>query len=314
MCFSPPEGVRPPRLPSQSLHPRQRATCRWLRSSSAIALIACFAVSPTGDCLAQTTGVDVGLATDYVWRGITRANNSVIQPGVYVAAAGTDAHLAAGGWASIELFRAEAGQLTDIGVGEKGVGEIDVWVEAAKTFEALDAGVGWAGYFFRRDPGPGGRNHEHNANEIYGHLQFVSLPLKPKLKAWYDIDYTKGAYLEGSLDLRVPLLPLRLAALRSFHISALAGWSAGQETNESDPSEGAHFAEAGLTHVDLSAWSSFVVAPDWSIAAEFHFQINEDPATKRIGAGAEAEKDTKVWFALFVSWAHQFSSGPEGSP
>jgi hypothetical protein len=289
-------------------------TCRRVRASSVFALIVSLAAGLTGDCLAQTAGIDLGFATDYVWRGITRANNPVVQPGVYVAAASTEAHLAAGGWASIEPFRAKSGDLTDTGEGEKGVGEIDVWVEAAKTFDALDVGVGWIGYFFRRDVGPGGRNHEYNANEIYGHLQFVSLPLKPKLKAWYDIDYTKGAYLEGSLDLRVPLLPARLGALRSLHLSALAGWSAGQETNESDPSEGAHFEKAGLTHVDLSAWSSFVVAPDWSIAAEFHFQINDDPATRRTGANPEAEKDTKVWFALSVSWAHRFFSGVEGSP
>ncbi len=305
---------RPPRLPSQSPHKSQRVPNCWVRSSLIIALIVSFTAGLTGECLAQPPGVDLGLASDYVWRGITRATNPVVQPGVYVAAEGTEAHLAAGGWASIEPFSAGTGDLTDTGVDRKGVGEIDVWLEAAKTFDVLDVGVGWVGYFFRRDPGPGGRNHEHNANEIYGHLQFASLPLKPKLKAWYDIDYTKGAYLEGSLDLRVPLLPARLAALRSLHLTALAGWSAGQETNESNPSEGAHFAEAGLTHVDLSAWSSFVVAPDWSIAAEFHFQINDDPATKRSGAGFDSEKDTKVWFALFISWAHRFSSGTESSP
>jgi hypothetical protein len=221
--------------------------------------------------------------------------------------------LSVGTWASVEPYRAEEDDLSDTGLGERGIGEIDAWVEGEYASGLLDVGVGWIAYFFQDDPGLGGRDNQHNTSEIYGRCQLSSVPLVPKLEAWYDLDYVKGAYLEGSLDLRVPLLPLRLGPVRSVHFTALAGWSAGQEVNESDATEGAYFAEAGLTHIDLSAWSSFVVADDWSVAPVLHFQINDDVATKRINGDPLSQgSDTKWWFAIYVSWSHRFAGGDVG--
>lgn len=256
-------------------------------------------------------GTDIEFATDYIWRGISRTTDPVIQPGVYVGISRSDSYMAAGGWASIEPFGADSLDLSDTGLGRSGIGEINLWAEGSSKIGKVDVGVGWLGYFFRDSVGEGGRDSRHNANELYARLQMTAGPLTPKLVAWYDLDYTHGAYLEGSLDLRVPLLPLRLAALRSLHLTALAGWSLGQEVNESKPSQGTHFNEAGLTHVDLSAWSSFVVVKDWSVAAAFHFQINADSATKRTDGEPEAESDTKIWFGITASWAHRFTEAEE---
>lgn len=256
-------------------------------------------------------GADVGFATDYVWRGITRTTKPVLQPGLYVGLARSDAYLAVGGWTSVEPWKADSLDLSDTGVGRGGIGEVDVWAEGARRIGSMDIGAGWIGYFFRASVGEHGRDDRHNANEIYGRAQVPVGPLTPKLVAWYDLDYAKGAYLECSLDLRLPLLPLRTAALRTLHLTALAGWSLGQESRESDPSQGAHFDEAGLTHADIATWSSFVIADDWSIAAEFHFQINADPATRRTHAVPSTKSDTKVWFAITASWAHWFSSVEE---
>lgn len=258
-----------------------------------------------------STGADLAFATDYVWRGITRTTRPVIQPGLYVGLARSNAYLAVGGWMSVEPFRPDSLDLSDTGLGRSGIGEIDIWAEGASKIGNVDVGVGWVGYYFRKSVGERGRDNRHNANEIYGRAEGSIGPLTPKLVAWYDLDYAKGAYLEGSLDLRVPLLPLRMAALRILHLTALAGWSLGQEARESNPSQGAHFDEAGLTHVDISAWSSFVVADDWSIAAAFHFQINADPATKRTRADPGTESNTKVWFTIAASWAHWFTSATE---
>ncbi len=258
-----------------------------------------------------TTGADLGFATDYVWRGISRTTKPVIQPGLYIGIARSDAYLAIGSWASVEPYTADSLDLSDTGLGRSGIGEVDVWAEASNRFGSVDLSIGWIGYFFKDSAGEGGRDSRHNANELYGRAQVSAGPLTPKLVAWYDLDYTHGTYLEGSIDLGVPLLPLRLAALRSLHLTALGGWSIGQEADESNPSQGAHFDEAGLTHVDLSAWSSFVVANDWSIAAAFHFQINADPATKRTRGGLDTDSDTKMWFTIIASWAHQFTSAAE---
>jgi hypothetical protein len=135
----------------------------------------------------------------------------------------------------------------------------------------------------------------------------TSVPLHPKVSVWYDVDKVKGAYFEGSLDLRIPLLPLRLGPMRSIHLTGLAGWSAGQEVNDTRPTEAAHFAESGLTHLDFSLWSSFFVAEYWSITPVLHFQINEDPITKRTGDDPAGNSDTKLWLIIFVSWGHKFA-------
>lgn len=261
-----------------------------------------------------TTGADLGIATDYVWRGISRTTRPVIQPGFYIGLVRSNAYLAVGGWTSIEPYRPDSLDLSDTGLGRGGIGEVDIWIEGASQIGALDVGMGWIGYYLSDSVGERGRDSRHNANEIYGRAQLSAGPLTPKLGAWYDLDYSEGAYLEGSLDLRVPLLPLRLAALRSLHLTALAGWSIGQELSESNPSAGAHFDEAGLTHVDLSAWSSFVVALDWSVSAAFHFQISADPATKRVRGEPAAESETKWWLSIVASWSHRFGSATEEAP
>jgi hypothetical protein len=64
--------------------------------------------------------------------------------------------------------------------------------------------------------------------------------LNPKLSIYYDVDKIKGAYIEAGVSHDIPLS----AELRSP--SALAGFSAGQEVNDNDPSELANFTRAAL--------------------------------------------------------------------
>jgi hypothetical protein len=104
-------------------------------------------------------------------------------------------------------------------------------------------------------------------------------------------------YIETSIDIRVPILPVAY-----MYIGALAGWSAGQALSESAPSELGYFETDGLTHVDISVWSSFQVGRGLSLAPELHVQVNEDAATKRTLADDSA--GVKVWFEIALSWAH----------
>ncbi len=250
-------------------------------------------------------GTDAAYSTRYVWRGVTRTSDPVLQPDVYLAFAHDDAFLTAGVWASFEPFRAGETDLSDSGVGEKGVGELNYWVEYARRLRPVEFALGWTRYMYEGDAERGGRGSEFNTSEIYSRVQLVRLPLKPKLAVWYDVERVKGAYIETSLDLRVPLLPLRLGPLRSIHLSGLAGWSAGQESNEEEPSGGANFADPGLTHLDLSLWASFVLVDGLSMAPAFHFQVSQDESTRRTSLDpADADRSTKVWFTLSVSWSH----------
>lgn len=250
-------------------------------------------------------GADAAYSTRYVWRGVTRTSRPVLQPDVYLAFAHDDAFLTAGVWASFELVRADESDLSDSGRGERGLGELDYWVEYARRLRPIEFALGWTRYMYEGDAERGGRGSELNTSEIYGRLQLVTLPLKPKLAVWYDVEDVKGAYIETGLDVRVPLLPLRLGPLRSIHLSGLAGWSAGQESNEDEPSEGAYFADPGFTHLDLSLWASFVVINGLSMAPAFHFQVNRDESTRRTSLeAADADRSTKLWFTLWVSWSY----------
>jgi hypothetical protein len=256
-------------------------------------------------------GADVAFSTKYVWRGITRADNLVIQPDVYVAMVPGQGFLTFGGWANLDPLGADEYGAGDVEVADGRVRDFDLWAEYSTSSRTVDAALGWVRYDF-----DGNRSVEPGSaglitNEVYGRLQLTSAPLDPKLAVWYDVDKVKGAYIEGSLDLRVPLLPLRLGPLTSIHLAGLLGWSVGQEVNDARPSEAAHFAERGLTHIDLSLWSSFFVAKEWSVTPVFHFQINDDEATRRTADTPAGGSDTKLWFILYVSWGHQITAGEE---
>lgn len=251
----------------------------------------------------------MAFSTKHVWRGITRAENLVIQPDLFVAALLGQGFLTLGCWANLDPFGARADGAVSTEFADGHVRDFDLWAEYSTNSSAVDAALGWVRYDLDGIGGfePGGVRLI--TNELYGRLQLLSAPLAPKLAIWYDVDKVNGAYIEGSLDLRVPLLPLRLGPLTSIHAGGLVGWSVGQEVDDAQPSEAAHFTERGFTHVDLSLWSSFFVAKEWSVTPAFHFQINGDAATRRAPDDPSAGDDTKLWFVLYVSWGHQISAG-----
>ncbi len=276
------------------------------------ATLALLLVNQALDVHAQVhVGADVAFSTEYVWRGITRTENLVIQPDLYVATAPGRGFLTFGWWANIDPLGADEHGAGDPEVADGRVRDFDLWAEYSTSSRTVDAALGWVRYDFDENGSVEPGSARLITNEVYGRVQLMLAPLDPKLAVWYDVDKVKGAYIEGSLDLRVPLLPLRLGPITSFHAAGLFGWSIGQEVNDARPSEAAHFAGRGLTHIDLSLWSSFFVAEEWSVTPAFHFQINDDPATRRRADDAIGDSDTKLWFILYVSWGHQITAGEE---
>ncbi len=248
-------------------------------------------------------GADATYSTRYVWRGITRTSQPVLQSQAHVAVRKDHTYWTVGAWASLEPFRADATDLSDTGTDRRGLGEFNYWAEFARSSGRLEYAVGWTGYLFDNEEG---RSRDFNSSEIYGRLWLTYLPFIAKTAVWYDADRVKGAYLETRLDLRLPLLPLRLGPLRTLYLTGLAGWSLGQELNDSGAVDRANFAESGLTHLDFSLWSSFLVAPGWSIAPALHLQVNRDEFTRRTGADpSDLDKNTKLWLMLHVSWSHE---------
>lgn len=250
-----------------------------------------------------TVGADAALSTRYVWRGLTRTSDPVIQPSLYLALQRGPSFLTAGLWFSFEPFEGDASDLSDTGLDRRGVGELNYWAEYSRSAGPADLALGWTGYRFRREPGARGRSSTFNSSEIYGRLLLRPVPaLQLRTGVWYDVDSVDGAYIESGVDLRIPLLPLRTRPVSMLHLGILSAWSVGQEVNDADSLEIAHFADPGLAYLELAIWSSFYVAPSWSLAPALHFQISRDALTKRTGAGPGAVSDSKLWLTIHVSW------------
>lgn len=241
---------------------------------------------------AQTTiGWDAALFSSYVWRGLHLSSKPVVQPDLYVTIPLGKASLTAGGWGNIELGKYDP---PDIGEGggasSLDLTEFDWWGEIGIPVGVATITGGATGYIYPNDLG---LTKDNNTIEVYGKVA-LSVPLNPKVSAYYDVDKVKGLYIEGGVSHGVPL------GATTLTFGALAGFSAGQEVNSSDPSELANFNESGLTHIDLSASAGFSAGP-LSITPSLHLVHGRDKFTKF--TSLDKEHDVKVWGGITISWS-----------
>jgi Bacterial protein of unknown function (Gcw_chp) len=271
------------------------------------ALVLVAAIATAGPAAAQVTvGADVGLFTDYVWRGITYTNQFVIEPDAYVTIPAGNASITVGGWANIEPGQYDgAGDISEGGgLSSFDLTEFDWWGELSYPVGIATLTGGVTGYIY---PNDAGLTSDANTVEIYGKAAFDVL-LSPKLAVWYDVDKINGAYFEGSISHSLPLVPAAPLVL-----GAVAGLSAGQGIPDSG-NDSFNFVDDGFTHLDLSVAMPFSAGP-LSISPAVHAIITGDEATKYDGfddSGALNNKDVKFWFGATISWSKAF--GEEEAP
>ena len=91
-----------------------------------------------------TVGADLGLFSDYVWRGITYTNKFVLQPDVYLTIPTGPASFTAGGWFNIEPGKYDGA--TDIsesgGESSFDVAEFDWWGEFNYPYQKANFTLG----------------------------------------------------------------------------------------------------------------------------------------------------------------------------
>lgn len=246
-------------------------------------------------------GLDATLASPYVWRGLTRANDWVLQPEGFAAVKTGGTFFSVGTWASYELRAAGPTDLTDLGIGQSGLAEVDYWAQAARAMGVFHAGVGAIRYTFRGTAPGAGRTRANNTTELYASLRATSKYIVPGLAAWVDVDHVRGTYLEGSAEVPVLANPLAQPFI-ALITRATLGYTLGQELNASDPTQGGYFVRDGVTHLDLSASGDLTVHPlglPAVIRVEGHVQFNVDDATRRTSADpSEAHRSAKLWAAL----------------
>jgi hypothetical protein len=268
------------------------------------ALVVACGIAGAGSVQAQTIGADLGVFSDYVWRGITYTNKFVLEPDAYVTFPAGKASITVGGWANIEPGQYDGAEDISEGGGTSSfdLTEFDWWGEVGFSVgekTSLTAGV--TGYIY---PNDAGFTKDANTVEIYGKAAF-DVPLSPKLAVWYDVDKIKGAYFEGSIGHTIQPKDQPFSVV----LGATAGLSAGQGIPD-DPlaDESFNFVDDGFTHLDLSAGVPFSAGP-LSITPAVHVVITGDDATKFTG-GPDL-KDVKLWFGGTISWSKDYGEAEE---
>jgi hypothetical protein len=272
------------------------------------ALVVASAVATATPAAAQATiGVDVGLFSDYVWRGITYTNKFVIQPDAYITFPTGPASFTAGGWFNIEPGKYDGtNDLSESG-GESSfdVAEFDWWGEFNYPYQKANFTLGATGYIFPNDLG---FTKDFNTVEIYGKVGFAEVPLSPKLAAWYDVDKVKGLYVEGSISHTIQPKDQKFSVV----LGALAGFNAGQDANLDangvPQADFFNFADDGFTHLDLSAGIPFTAGP-LSFSPALHVVVTGDDATK-FTSPSDTDNSVKFWFGGTISWSKALGQAP----
>jgi hypothetical protein len=186
------------------------------------------------------------------------------------------------------------------------VAEFDWWGEFNYPYQKANFTLGATGYYF---PNDAGFTKAANTIEIYGKVG-LSVPLSPKLAAWYDVDKIKGAYFEGSISHSIQPEGQKFSVV----LGALAGLNAGQGIPDDPTSDQSfNFVDNGFTHLDLSAAVPFTAGP-LSISPIVHFVVTGDEQTKftefNQTTGEFNSKDVKVWFGGTISWSRALGAAP----
>src|SRR5262245_49656119 len=266
---------------------------RILRIAGGLA-VGALGVAGSASAQTATIGFDAAFNSAYVWRGLTYTNKPVLQPDVWLSAYG----FTGGVWANIEPG-SYTSDISENGSDGAGIAEIDGWVEYARSAGNANWKLGWTIYTF--DTNNSGFTAFYDTHEFYGQVSIGGLPITPTLYAAYDVDKVKGAYIQPSVS-----YGWKAGPNLTINLGALAGIVAGQEVG-TDPS--ANFAKSGLSHVDLSAATSFAAGP-LSIAPAFHVQFNHDQFTKVVSP-TKPDEGVKFWGGITLSWSHGLGAASE---
>jgi hypothetical protein len=258
---------------------------------------------------AQTElGMDLGLFSSYVWRGLTRTNKPVAQPAIYLSFPVGSTSLTAGGWSSIDLGKYDdfTDDLSQSGGGSAfNLAEFQPYAEVSLPLGQATLTGGVTGYIYPNDapaPALGLMTSGENTWEIYGKLGFDAA-LSPEISVYYDVDKVKGAYLEGGIS-----YSLEASERVSVDLGAVAGFSAGQDASGDVDEEAPRFLDNGFTHLDLSAGIPFT-AGNVAITPLLHVVVTGDEFTKT--TSPTEDSDVKLWGGVSISWSRVLGTTPD---
>jgi methyl-accepting chemotaxis protein len=245
---------------------------------------------PAGAAQAQAK-VSVGstVATDYLFRGLTVTNRTVVQPDVTFS----NGAFTFGVWGNIEPSHApRPNDLSQTGGARTGLAELDAFAEVGADVGGRRLTVGALHYGY--DRGNATVSDAYNTTELYAKLAFSSAPLTPELRAYWDVQTIHGLYLEGQVARTVSL------ASRDVAFALLTGVAAGQEQRGTNDTYYA-FRQSGVTHVDLSATTTFQFGRI-AVAPTVHAQYAPAGQNTRVVGALASQQDraSRVWVGVRV--------------
>jgi hypothetical protein len=235
---------------------------------------------------------DVGVASAYVWRGVTFTNRPVIQPDAYLTVAAGRGTLVAGAALNMEPKAYEGARDISVLGAESGtlVTATTLWSEYARPVRGATATLGVAGYVYPRAAGVAAA---YNTAELYAKAAFGGA-LAPSLAVYHDVAQVRGTYAEAGLRHVVPA-----GERLSLAFASVVGASLGQGADAAG-AQTAYFAGDGITHVDVSASATWTTGAT-TITPTLHAILDEDAATRLTAPGEQRRGKLMVGVAL--GWA-----------
>jgi hypothetical protein len=198
---------------------------------------------------AQALRLDLTAANRHLWRGINRTSDWVAQLQLAGLAPLGPGALGGGIFESRQIRTTRSGNLTEVGVDRKGLGERNWWLEYRRPFGILEVFAGATHFTFHGDRQLGGRSPADNTSEISFGLQAKIAYLSPSIAAHLDVDRVDGLYLEASGA--VPLLGWPYPPQLNIYFDTVIGLNLGQGPDPFEPEELAYYAGDGFTHMGL---------------------------------------------------------------
>lgn len=252
-----------------------------------------------------SASVNLGLNSNYVWRGVTMTNAFVVQPSATVNVPAGEGEFSFDAWMNAEPKDMDAANdISQTGGVRTGVSEIELAADYSHPVSNMTMTGGFLAYRF--NAGNAGIDDALNTQELFGKVRWNNVQTTPSLAAYWDIGKVDGLYLEAKATKQFPI-----SAKAAFQTGLTLGVSAGQEKQDAED-EHYNFTKRGLTHADLGIGLGYTAGPVL-LTPMVHVQMNPSGQNTRVtGALAKNhDEDMKAWFGLGISYAQLF--GPKSS-
>lgn len=232
---------------------------------------------------AVTGGVNVDLASHYVWRGFVLTDGFAFQPSVFVSTRG----LTVTSWSSWSSTDAGCFDADDC----PAIREHDLTVDYTRAVGKASVSVGYINYLFPpyRTEAAKAADAVGATNEIYAGVTFAA-PWNPFVKAYFDVDgddldTSKGTYLQFGASQGYPIADGKATVTPMVSVAYnFSQWIADNEWND---------ANLGVK-VAIPVTSKFTITP----AAYLSIGLND--TVKAVGYD---DGDTKFYGIVGFSYA-----------